>query len=141
MANHIVKISLDSEQEEFLKWLAKRDRISVKDELERMIYTEFGECQSYFEEERNKETEAALLPEMLWQYLYGDTYGICDESEELSEERLLDYAEYVKSLDKKGEWWGFSMYGSKEKSIKQMRSDLTRFITKLRKKIKNRAAG
>ena len=51
MAGHNIHIELNDDQEKFLKWLAKRDRVSIKDELQMMFYTEFSECEDLFNEE------------------------------------------------------------------------------------------
>lgn len=55
MAGHNIHITLNDEEEKFLKFMAKRDRVSVKDELLMMIYTEFRACQDLYSEEMEGE--------------------------------------------------------------------------------------
>ncbi len=77
--------------------------------------------------ENNKE-----LPEMLRQYLYDDELGIAVDETEISDKDLLDYAQYVKRLDKKGEWWGFAYYGGDKR---RQRGELTRYIRYMQEKV------
>lgn len=72
------------------------------------------------------------LPAMLRQYLFDDTYGVQTEEHEFSWEELLDCADYVKRLDKAGEWWGFAYYGGNKK---KERTALTRYIEKCKEEI------
>lgn len=57
MAKHRINIALTDEEEAFLKWFAKRDGISVQDELNRIFSTEFDECIRLYEGEMIKEKE------------------------------------------------------------------------------------
>lgn len=51
--NKNIKISLSEEEVRFLKWIAKRDKVSINDELLMIFYTEFNELKEYFADEYN----------------------------------------------------------------------------------------
>ena len=55
MAGHNIHIELNDEQEKFLKAMAKRDRVSVKDELLMMLFTEFRACEDLYSAEMKGE--------------------------------------------------------------------------------------
>ena len=57
MANHNIKITFTDEEEKFLKWLAKRDRVSVMDELKMIFLTEFRACEDLYMDEMKGEQE------------------------------------------------------------------------------------
>lgn len=51
MANHIVKITLNDEEETFIKWLAKYDGITVKEELKQLLNLQIWEEMQVHEKE------------------------------------------------------------------------------------------
>ena len=57
MVNHNIKITFTDEEEAFLKWLAKRDRVSVMDELKMIFLTEFRACEDLYMDEMKGEQE------------------------------------------------------------------------------------
>ena len=57
MANHNIKITFTDEEEKFLKWLAKRDRVSLMDELKMIFLTEFRTCEDLYMDEMKGEQE------------------------------------------------------------------------------------
>jgi len=53
--NKNIKVSFDEEEIKFLEWLAKRDKVSINEELIMIFYTEFNELKEYFAEEYDEE--------------------------------------------------------------------------------------
>ena len=51
---HSIRVVLSAEDEEFIKWLSKRDEVSFQEELQMVFYTELRELQEYFKEEESR---------------------------------------------------------------------------------------
>lgn len=56
MRGHNIHIELNDEQEQFLKLMAKRDKVSVKEELLMMLDTEFRNCEDLYGDELKGDT-------------------------------------------------------------------------------------
>ena len=54
--NRSVKVTLTADEYNFIKWLAKRDKVKITTELKQIFYTEFGELWGLFESEYNADT-------------------------------------------------------------------------------------
>lgn len=52
-----VRVTLSGEDDAFVKWLAKRDRVSYQEELQMLFYTELREMQDFCREEYEGESK------------------------------------------------------------------------------------
>ena len=50
-----IEISLDADEVKFIKWMAKRDKVSFQTELQMMFYTELSQCKNLYMEEMEGE--------------------------------------------------------------------------------------
>ena len=51
MKNRNIKICLTDEQYDFIKWIAKRDGVTISEELQNMFYLQLSEDMNYYENE------------------------------------------------------------------------------------------
>lgn len=51
MKNHTITITLNEQEEAFLRKFAKRDGVTIRQELLMMLQTEFDQCRVLYEEE------------------------------------------------------------------------------------------
>lgn len=54
---HRVQITLSDKEDDFVKWLAKRDGVSYQEELQMLFYTELREMQEFCREEYEGEAK------------------------------------------------------------------------------------
>lgn len=52
---HRVQITLSDKEDDFVKWLAKRDGVSYQEELQMLFYTELRACRELYEAEMKGE--------------------------------------------------------------------------------------
>ena len=57
MANHTVRVTLSDDEEKFIKWLAKRDKVTVQEEMQMCFYTDLRQLQDLYSEEMRVESE------------------------------------------------------------------------------------
>lgn len=58
--NRNIKVALHDNEYDFLKWLAKRDGVTVSEELRQLFYLQLREEMDLYEEEHQKESGAAV---------------------------------------------------------------------------------
>lgn len=54
--NRSVKVTLTADEYNFIKWLAKRDKVKITTELKQIFYTELGALSVLYEGEFNADT-------------------------------------------------------------------------------------
>ena len=52
-----IEIVLDAEEMEFVKWMAKRDGVTIQQELLQYFWTEFDQCKNLYMDEMKMEKE------------------------------------------------------------------------------------
>ena len=52
-----IEIVLDAEEMEFVKWMAKRDGVTIQQELLQYFWTEFDQCKNLYMDEMRMEKE------------------------------------------------------------------------------------
>ena len=61
-----IEVSLEADEIKFIKWMAKRDKVSFQTELQMIFYTELRQCKDlYMEEMEGEENEVYSVP-FLW---------------------------------------------------------------------------
>lgn len=58
--NRNIKVALHDNEYDFLKWLAKRDGVTVSEELRQLFYLQLREEMDLYEEEHQKESGATV---------------------------------------------------------------------------------
>lgn len=52
-----IEVVLDAEELEFVKWMAKRDGVTIQQELLQYFWTEFDQCKNLYMDEMRMEKE------------------------------------------------------------------------------------
>ena len=52
-----IEVVLDAEEMEFVKWMAKRDGVTIQQELLQYFWTEFDQCKNLYMDEMRMEKE------------------------------------------------------------------------------------
>lgn len=86
--NKNIKVGLHDEELDFLKWLAKRDNITVQEEMRSLFFLQLREEMDLYNEERLQE-ESETKDLFILETPDGDLWGFDDEEEARRNQYLL----------------------------------------------------